>query len=521
MGAKPFVIHPLLFGIYPIVFLYAHNVDALRVLSTLRPLALTLLGVVILLLLLQSILRDRHKAGIICSSGFLLFFSYQHIYDFLQVVSVRHHVLLPGLGIISLFAIIMVIRTRRPLHLLTRVSNVVALFLVIMAFFQIAQFNIGLTSDHFLAQLRREDQRVKVEGTGPPTEALPDIYYIILDAYSRADVLRDIYRFDNGPFLDFLRQKGFYVAGRSTSNYPHTLVSIASSLNYAYINSLSDIVGEQSGNRSPLKAMIEDHRIYRFLRRFNYTFIVFASGSETTEHNRNADVVLRPLRAITEFERILVYGTAFPAIQDFLVRSHVLDKGTLGVWNFQEWRQRIIFIFEGLKNVPQTDSPRFVFAHIVDPHPPFVFNREGGSVIREDTSEAYVDEVLFLNNKVRDVVTEILSKADREPIIILQGDHGFVPPDRSFPQRVSLQSQFSILNAYYLPDGGQDRLYESISPVNSFRIILNHYFGTNYELLPDENYYSTVRHPYRLTNVTHEVKDGKDDQRNKLQGLTR
>ncbi len=447
-----------------------------------------------------------------CSTLVLAFFSYQYLYNLLQVVGARHRVLLPGLDIAAISIMIMVMRTRRPLELVTRASNVVAAFLVLMAFVQIAQFKIQLSDDDFLAKITSEDARIELEVRGRGPKALPDIYYIILDAYTRADVLRDVYGFDNSPFLDFLRQQGFYIADRSTSNYPHTLVSVSSSLNYEYINFLSDLVGEESRNRNPLKRMIEDNRLYRFLRRFKYRFIVFASGSETTEYNRHADIVLRRPRDITEFERILIYSTPFPAVQDFLVRFNLLDRETLGVWNFEEWRQRILFIFEGLKNVPRTDSPRFVFAHIVDPHPPFVFNRDGGRLIKKDPAEAYVDEVMFLNQKVREVVTEILAKADHDPIIIVQGDHGFIPWDRSVPERVRLQSVFSILNAYHLPDGGRDRWYASISPVNTFRIILNHYFGANYPLRPDESYYSTVKHPYRLTGVTEKIKGPKDDE---------
>jgi hypothetical protein len=521
MDRKPIVIHPMLFSIYAIVFLFAQNVEAVRVVSTLRPLALTVLSGLTLLFIFRVVLRDKQKAGIICSSIVLLFFSYKHIYVLLQVIGARHRFLLPALGIVLLFVIIMVLRTKRPLDLLTRFSNFAALFLIIMAVFQITWFKIGHVENIRLTEILIEDERIDAQGRNQASETPPDIYYIILDAYNRADVLRDIYGFDNSPFLEFLRQKGFYVASRSTSNYAHTLVSIASSLNYEYINSLSDIVGETSKNRRPLKRMIEDNRIYRFLRRYNYKFIVFASGSETTEHNRYADIVLKPPRDITEFERTLLYNTPFPAIQDYLVRHNVFDEETLGVWYFNEWRQKILFILEGLKNLPQTNSPRFVFAHILDPHPPFVFNREGGSAIKKDTKEAYVDEVIFLNKEIKDVIKEILSEADHEPIIILQGDHGFIPADRSFPKSVNLQDPFPILNAYYLPNLRQDQLYESISPVNSFRIIFNTYFGTDYELRPDENYYSTVKHPYKLSDVTHQIKDWNAAHRKNHQPLTR
>ena len=53
------------------------------------------------------------------------------------------------------------------------------------------------------------------------------------------DTLRDLYGYDNSPFLDFLRSKGFYVADKSVTNYPRTELSVASSLNMKYMNYLS------------------------------------------------------------------------------------------------------------------------------------------------------------------------------------------------------------------------------------------------------------------------------------------
>jgi len=60
-----------------------------------------------------------------------------------------------------------------------------------------------------------------------------------------------------------------------------------------------------------------------------------------------------------------------------------------------------------------------------------------------------------------------------------------------------------ILNAYYLPERGKAALYESISPINTFRVILNLYFGAHLELLSDESYYSdSWDRPLSLVNVT-------------------
>ena len=53
-----------------------------------------------------------------------------------------------------------------------------------------------------------------------------------------------------------------------------------------------------------------------------------------------------------------------------------------------------------------------------------------------------------------------------------------------------LKERISIFNAYYLPGHALQFLYDSITPVNSFRIIFDHYFGTNLGVLEDKTYFT-------------------------------
>jgi hypothetical protein len=62
--------------------------------------------------------------------------------------------------------------------------------------------------------------------------------------------------------------------------------------------------------------------------------------------------------------------------------------------------------------------------------------------------------------------------------------------------------RYSILNAYYLPGAAPGSIYDSVSPVNTFRIVFNLYLGTDLELLPDRQYYSPVGAMFRFTDVT-------------------
>jgi len=92
-----------------------------------------------------------------------------------------------------------------------------------------------------------------------------------------------------------------------------------------------------------------------------------------------------------------------------------------------------------------------------------------------------------LNTRVLEAVDTILEESDTPPIIIIQGDHGawIQPKDRLM----------WILNAYYLPENN-DKLYPSISPVNTFRLVFNLYFGGRYEMLEDVSYFSPVPNLY-------------------------
>jgi hypothetical protein len=74
----------------------------------------------------------------------------------------------------------------------------------------------------------------------PATGEAPHVFYVILDAYARHDVLAEHYGFDNTPFLEALRERGFYVAAGSESNYTMTSYSLTSSLNMSYIEDLRE-----------------------------------------------------------------------------------------------------------------------------------------------------------------------------------------------------------------------------------------------------------------------------------------
>jgi hypothetical protein len=107
--------------------------------------------------------------------------------------------------------------------------------------------------------------------------------------------------------------------------------------------------------------------------------------------------------------------------------------------------------------------------------------------------EAYVEQLVYTNTLAEGLLDEIMTDRERPLIVLIQGDHGIRsrrPEDRDLPDEQIVRERHAILSAYYFSEGTPDALYPSISPVNSFRVVLNEALDAEYELLPDRCYYS-------------------------------
>jgi hypothetical protein len=182
-------------------------------------------------------------------------------------------------------------------------------------------------------------------------------------------------------------------------------------------------------------------------------------------------------------------------------------------------RRNVLTAFDALERLPDQREPAFVFAHVLAPHPPFVFDRNGnlppqrsGGFTFFDAQRDlgsgysrtyYAEQVRYLNGRVLAAVDAILARApihDR-PIIVIQGDHGpstcFTEADAQFKYR----ERMSILNAYYIPPGVTCELYDTITPVNTFRVISDGVFGTRLGRLPDVSRYSPYESPFDFVEI--------------------
>lgn len=481
-------LHVLLFAAYPVVALLALNVAEVGAASGIRPLALSVLLAGILTLLSYGMYREGRRAALLATLCLILFYSYGHVYILLKGVRLgefylfRHRTLIPIWLGLAVLAIWWASRTSLNAALVTQVLNVIGLFLFLFPVVQLVSFSIrsGAAQTEDPAALNLE------AGSQPP-----DIYYIILDGYGRADVLEENFGYDNSGFLNELRALGFYVAECSQSNYAQTQISLASSLNFNYLDALSERFVPGSEDRTGLDALIRHSAARASLEKAGYKTVAFATGFLFTEMT-DADYFLGPGYSwgeLNEFEALLMETTLARLVQD----GNRFGMQTSGSERF---RERTLFTLEKLSELDYIPGPKFVFVHIIAPHPPYVFGPTGGPVEpaevgttkTQEGASHYRDQVVYINSRILEVIPQILANSSTPPVIIIQGDHGPTVPS-------SPRARMSNLNAYLLP-GRDAALYPTITPVNTFRVIFNTYFGQDLELLEDVSLYSDYDEPF-------------------------
>ena len=297
---KSFPWYFLLFSIYPILALLGFNISEVKPDVLFRPLLVSLVATFLLFLVLRLLFRDWYKAALGTTILLLLFFSYGHVYNYLKAISIagiipgRHRLMAPvwaGLGIFSLWWIWQKVRDAR---YLVPTLNIVSVFLLIYPMLQISSYVWSETNT------RNQTRQAMVEfSSNLPAGYAPDIYYIILDAYGRDDLLRDVFKYDNTPFLSDLEAMGFYVARCSQSNYAQTMLSLTSSLNMNYLDNLSNELTANTDNRAPLRAIGKYNEVRKFLDSIGYNTVSFATNFPVSEWDdadyflgRQGDVLL-------------------------------------------------------------------------------------------------------------------------------------------------------------------------------------------------------------------------------------
>lgn len=459
-----------LLTVYFILLRFNDNLDELLFSDLLHPLALIVPVVIIITIIFGLITKKYAKISIISSVSVILFFTYMPLHDLLFDYQIgKHVILLPLVAICFSIFLYFLIKSNREFEKLLKISFVIVALLVMSNVIE-----IGFYSN--VSPYTIDESQIPL--FSPSSSPLPNVYHILLDEHSGTNALQEFQNYDNSNFDDTLIEKGFFIPEYSFSNYHHTRLALPSILNMDYID--VDLELDQKEYVVLLEKMVINNQVTEIFKKNGYELIYFYN-----------EVNLKPsIDYGVELCNNSIGGTQFLSFildqTPLFIAKNVLDKG-----NFAEIAQNRLCVFDELPKLHDAHSvPIFVHAHIMLPHDPFVFYSDGSIVeygvhTPANHESMYLSQLEYTDLLILTLVEKLLVQ-DPPPVIIIQSDHGFRAGTDTDD---AIRQSYSNFAAFYFPDSNLSLEKDSFqTPVNSFRLMFNENFDTDYPLLENRMY---------------------------------
>ena len=498
----------MLFAAYAVLFVWSQNLGETDPASVVIPLVMVVLAAMLVTIILGALLHDRRRGALIAAPLVVALLMYGHGAHFLTPLGVPGIVQQAAWVVLVIVGAIAAVRldASRVVTIDTALTRIAAI-LIVVALVVIIPFQVSAATS------RGSIPRAEVQ-PDTTTAAKRDVYWLVFDRYGSDHALELQYGVEND-LTPWLRDAGFTVLDQSHANYIRTVLSMSTTLAMEHLDAVVQAAGTGSSDLTTVNERLQDPLVARQFKELGYRYHHIGSWWDPTSHDAGADVNhnVPSLPGTGDFAHAIYDASAFPG----MLRRVGLSAGT------QRDRQHATgtYALDTLAGLRDEPGPKFVMAHVLLPHPPLVFDRDG-SYISEAAAdelphlEQYERQLAYTNDRLRTIIGDLQAlPEDQRPIIILQADEGPWPTsyvrtyrdDADWPAAATddeLEQKFGILNAWYLPDGEESLgLTPSTTAINTFPILFSRYFGLDYALLPDTVYSShDWLHPYDLTDIT-------------------
>jgi hypothetical protein len=497
-------LHPILLAAYPVLFLWSQNLGETYPLDVVAPLVAVIVAAAVVTWLLGRLLGDARRAALIVTPLAVGLLVYGHVSTLVTPLGVRALIQQAGWVALVVVAAIAAVRlSEARIAALDRALTGLGAILVAVALVAIVPFQVSALATEAAA---REAERLPTETAAPRR----DVYHLVFDRYGSDRSLRLAYGVDND-LTPWLRERGFAVLDDSHANYVRTGLSLATTMGMRH---LPDLVPDQPAGSTDIRPVYEamdGPLVARQFQALGYRYVSVGSGWEPARRDPTADRDL-VMPGPTDFESALYDASAMPAL---LRRLGLNPRRSSGA---DVHVAETSFSLDTLDAVVDEPGPKFVFAHVLLPHPPYVYDRDGRVLSDEETAalsgrERFRRQLEYTNLRLRALVDRLLAlPEDSRPIILLQADEGPWPPaygrairsyDWSTASPDDLEIKFGILNAWYLPSDADLGLDPAMGVIQTYPVLFERYFGLPPRTLADRVYTSRDwNHPYDLTDVT-------------------
>jgi hypothetical protein len=496
-------LHPLLLAAFAVLSVYAGNLAEVLPVDLGGPggpLARAITGAVVVLVLCAVGFRDWRRGAVVASALVAGFSMFGRVASALDDLALPEVIQVAGWGVLIGASVVVAVRARGSLDGATLALNMFTLVLVALTLLTILPYESGRV---VAGSSDRVALTEPIVATRRPER---DIYLIVLDRYGSDWSISHRFGIAGDALPDWLTSQGFQVVPGARANYRATDFSLASMLSMRMLDEYSTRPGRASGDRTYARSRLERPEVAAFLQANGYSYYQLGSWYGPTQTNQLADVTLT-WNEDTEFEAVLRESTLLPLVDRWLGRQ----EGEGDEYR-DDARAAIGFQFRQLQRLPSVPGRKFVFAHVLLPHPPYVFDADGDVVVKATAEtvperDLFRDQLAYTDSQVRATVEALLAGPDAsDPIVVIMGDEGpFLcrNVDCVDDSARRLGIRFGALGAYYLPDQPAGFFPDDHSHVNTFRAILSAYFGAELPPLPDRSYdWPDNDHIYDFIDVT-------------------
>jgi hypothetical protein len=496
-------VYPFLVAALPVIHFHEANFRQLEIGDGIRMILLYWVVTGFFLFLGRLLWRDVHRAAMIVAPLATVLFLGNKIGGILSLVFLG---LALALGILFLFRPGDMRRASVPL-------NLALLVLVAMPIVQTVRVSRAQVAPVPTALFDKPLELQSPDSGSQP----PDIYFLLMDGLGQPDYLEKNFQLNRKLLDGVLEQRGFKVLRHSQSNYTQTALSLSATMNIGFLHELVYIPDPKNSDRRILAGLVAENRVVRALRTIGYDLVTYPSGYPLTRM-KDPDRRHQPLINPTFLEYFVIEDGILPLLQPLLGRGPA-------DFSFAMRRNRLEYMFDHLADaragIPD-NRPVFVFAHIMAPHPPFVFSRTGEALRSRNTFSfadgshwydihgrdstpyyiMYCEQLTYVMKRLGEAVDAILASSPRPPVIIIMGDHG--PGSKLHHERImytDLEERFGIFNAWYIPPGVEVDLGEAGTALNTFPTLFNALFDAGYPKKSDRYFYARMSLPYSYVEL--------------------
>jgi hypothetical protein len=493
-------VHPLLFAAYAVLFLYSSNLAGVLLVDAGDPLAVAVVQAIVFYAAAAILFRSARRGAVVASAILVAWYGFGRAAPLLAGAGLDEP---KQMGVWLLFivaAAAYAVFARRSLPTATALLNIVSAVLVALTLVSIIPYEAARGVRPVVAL------QAGLTGSGGPRPTR-DVYYLVFDRYGSADAIKTAFGITDDDLYGWLETRGFQVVKDSHANYRATDFSLAATLNMTYLDDLTKTVGRVSGDRTPAQAMLQGNRVGKEFQALGYRYVHLGSWFGPTSSDPTADENITS-GVTSEFESVLRDTTVLPALER--LRGDEQAARTF----FERHGDLALFQFRQLTRLASAPGPKFVFAHILLPHDPYVFRADGTRYTEEesagmDEAGLYAGQMAYLNGRIKELVETLTAGDDAaDPIIILQADEGplacrGVDCPKDDPRYFEIR--FGNLNAMFLP--GVDAVVpRGITSVNTFRFLFGAVFGEDIDLLPNRSFtWPDNDHIYDFRDITDEI----------------